>query len=124
MGKFKMRKPNPKGLKSPMRAEEKHKPNIPIVPPADLKPKTSDFSFDASLLPSKPIHAAESTGTGPHDIDTIVNLERAMKEEDDKHIAILPDGTKMDTRDRKQDAIRPGWNESLQHFKGNIIRGY
>ena len=103
---FKMKKPNPKGLKSPMKQDD-------------------NFTFDASLLPKERItHAAESTGTGPHDIDTIGNLERAMKEEDDKHIAILPDGTKMDIRDRKQDAIRPGWNESLQHFKGNIVRGY
>ena len=101
---FKMKKPNPKGLKSPMKQDD-------------------NFTFDASLLPKERItHAAESTGT--QDIDTIVDLENAVKEEEDKYIVTLNDGTKMDTRDRKQDAIRPGWNESLQHFKGNIVRGY
>ena len=103
MGKFKMRKPNPKGLKSPMKQDD-------------------DFTFDASLLPKERItHAAESTST--QDIDTIGNLERAMKEEDDKHIAILPDGTTVDIRDIEQDVIKPDLRgkESLQHYKGNIL---
>jgi hypothetical protein len=113
MGKFKMRKPNPKGLdskgfpmKSPMKTDEESKSLIPIVPPADLKSTSSDFSFDASLLPSKPIYAAESTGVVTPNINPDLIVDKDV---------IVPD----------KDTIRPGGHRtSLQHFKGNIVRGY